>query len=114
SGLEHIRLGIRVLADEDVHLLEPENPLRFEPERTDVEIGAALEQRVPQVLAVRRREVELVAELADGADQKEEGRTTRHARPTRVVVGGRQSCASERRPIVPSSMIRPASVSSTP
>ena len=72
--LEHVRLRVGVLADEDVHLLEAQDPLRLEAERPDAEVGAALEDRVPDVLAVRAREVDLVAELADEADAQEERR----------------------------------------
>ena len=39
-----------------------------------IEVGAALEERVPEVLAERAREVELVAELADEADPQRERR----------------------------------------
>src|SRR5207253_9952333 len=72
--VEHVRLGVGVLADDDVLLLEPEDALRLETERLDPEIAAALEQRVPQMLAVRAREVQLVAELADEADAQRETR----------------------------------------
>jgi hypothetical protein len=57
-----------------VHLLQAEHPLRLEPERPDAEVGPALEDRVPDVLAVRAREVDLVAELADEADPQEQRR----------------------------------------
>ena len=40
ARLEDVRLGVGVLADEDVHLLEAEDPLRLEPERPDAEVGA--------------------------------------------------------------------------
>ena len=36
------------------------------------QIGAALEQRVPDVLCVRARQVQLVAELTDEADPQPE------------------------------------------
>ena len=55
--LEQVRLGVGVLADDHVALLEAEDPLRLEPERLRVEVGGLLEERVPHVLGVRAREV---------------------------------------------------------
>ena len=66
--LVEVRLRVRVLADDDVTLLEPQDPLRLEPERRCLQVGALLEQRVPDVLGERAREVQLVAELADEAN----------------------------------------------
>src|SRR5207245_7861104 len=86
AGLEHVRLGIGVLADEDVHLLEPQDALWLEPERTDPEIRAVLEQGVPEVFAVRAREVQLVAELADEPDAQDQARYPRDNRFLRVEV----------------------------
>src|SRR5207302_5081288 len=57
--VERIRLRVRVLTDDDVLLLEPEDPLRLEAERLRAEVGAAFEQGVPQILAVRAREMEI-------------------------------------------------------
>src|SRR5205823_5247228 len=84
--VEDVRLRVGVLADDNVLLLETEDPLRLEPERLDAEVGAALEQRVPEVLAVQAREVELVAELADEADPEHQARHARHMRLVRVEV----------------------------
>src|SRR6185503_13007338 len=65
-----VGLRVRVLADDDVALLETEHPLRLEAERP----RAARDERIPQVLAGRAREVELVPELPDEADaQRERG-----------------------------------------
>src|SRR5919109_4784685 len=72
--LERVRLGVGVLADEDVHLLEAQDALRLETERPDAEVLATLEDRVPHVFAVGTGEVELVAELADEADPQHERR----------------------------------------
>src|SRR5205807_5675088 len=69
---QRVRLGVGVLADDDVLLLESQDPLRLEAERLRAEVGPALEQRVPQVLAVDAREVELIAELPDEADAQEQ------------------------------------------
>ena len=71
--LEQVRLGVGVLAHDHVPLLEAEDPLGLETERRGPEIGAALEQRVPHVLGVRARQVQLVAELADESDPQPEG-----------------------------------------
>src|SRR5205809_5160638 len=65
---QRVGLRIGVLPDDDVLLFEPEDPLCFETERLRAKIGAALEQRVPEVLGADAREVELVAELADESD----------------------------------------------
>ena len=73
---QRVGLRIGVLPDDDVLLFEPEDPLCFETERLRAKIGAALEQRVPEVLGADAREVELVAELADESDPE---RQTRHA-----------------------------------
>ena len=42
------------------------------PNGGDVPLLAVLEERVPDVLAVRAREVDLVAELADEADAQDQ------------------------------------------
>ena len=63
--------------DDHVALLEPQDALRLEPERLRVEVGGLLEDRVPDVLGERAREVELVAELADEADPERERRDAR-------------------------------------
>ena len=73
-GAERRRLGVGVLADEDVQLLQAQDALRLEPERPQAVLGARLEQRVPEVLAVRGREVDLVADLADEADPHDQAR----------------------------------------
>src|SRR3990172_2558529 len=70
--LEDVRLGVRVLADEDVHLLQAKDPLPLRPGWAEAEVGAVLEQRGEEVLTVRRREVDLVTQLADEADPKRE------------------------------------------
>ena len=75
--LERIRLRVGVLADQDVHLLEAQDALGLEAERRGVPFLARLEQRVPDVLAERAREVDLVAELADEADAQDERRARR-------------------------------------
>ena len=71
-GAERRRLGVGVLADEDVHLLQAQDPLRLEPERPQPERLAGAQQRVPDVLAVGRREVDLVADLADEPDPQDQ------------------------------------------
>src|SRR5438132_826098 len=81
ARLEHVRLGVGVLADKDVHLLESEDPLRLETERTDAEVRAVLQERVPDELAVGAREVQLVAEFADEPDAQDE---TGHAGDERL------------------------------
>ena len=68
------RLRVGVLADEDVHLLQAQHPLRLEAERADAVLGARLQHRVPEVLAVRGRVVDLVADLADEADAQDQAR----------------------------------------
>ena len=80
-----VRLGVGVLTDDHMALLETEDSLGLEPERRDVEVASLLEQRVPDVIRVRAREVELVAELADEADPECE----RRARPRPGRVGRR-------------------------
>ena len=64
-----VRLGVGVLADDDVLLLEAQDALRLEPERPHV---AVRQQRVPEVLAVGRGAVDLVAELAGEADPQDQ------------------------------------------
>src|SRR5439155_10469348 len=65
--LEGVRLGVGVLADDDVHLLQPQDALRLEAKGADLELGPEREDRVPEVLGVGARDVDLVAELADEA-----------------------------------------------
>src|SRR3990172_5791903 len=61
-GRVEVRLRVGVLPDDDVPLLEPENALRLEAERT----RALGHEPAPQILAGGAREVELVPELAGG------------------------------------------------
>ena len=63
------RLRVGVLADDHVQLLQAQDALRLEPERPR---APAADQRVPHVLAVGGREVDLVADLADEADPQEQ------------------------------------------
>ncbi len=91
---ERSRLGVGVLADDDVLLLQAQDPLRLEPERADPLRLAGLQQRVPDVLAVRRREVDLVAELADEADPQQQRVDAGDAALARVEVGERLAASS--------------------
>ena len=79
---EEVRLGVRVLADDDVSLLEAKHALRLEPERA----RAGGDDRVPEELARRAREMELVAELPDEADAEREARNARDDEVLRVEV----------------------------
>ena len=66
SGLEHVRLGVGVLADEDVQLLEAEHALRLEPERHRAPVE---EQFQPAgILAAEARQV-IIPELIDRDQQ---------------------------------------------
>ena len=60
--------AVGVLADDKVALLEPENPLRLHAECADAEVGAAVQERLPDVQAVAGWHVQLVAELAGEPD----------------------------------------------
>ena len=87
--LERIRLGVGVLADENVHFLQAKDTLRLESEWANSEVLAPLEDRVPDVLAVRAREVKLIAQLAHEADPEDERRHARDACLARVEVAER-------------------------
>ena len=79
----HVRLNRRrervgVLGHDQVLLLQPQHALRLHPERPDAESRPGFHQRVPHVLAVLGRIVDLVAQLPDEADAKQERRHVRH------------------------------------
>src|SRR6266852_3882616 len=68
------REGIRVLADDEVLLLEAQDSLGFEAEGGDAEVVARLHQLVPEVHAVGARRMDLVTQLAHEADAQDEDR----------------------------------------
>src|SRR4051794_32754962 len=70
AGRQEIRLGVGVLADDHVRLLEAQHALGLEPERD----RALRNQSVPQMFRSTRRAVQLVPELADKADPQRETR----------------------------------------
>jgi hypothetical protein len=76
--LERIGFRVRVLSDEDVLLLQPEDPLRLQTERTDPVRLPGRDDLVPHVLPVHRRHVDLVPQLADEPDPEHERRDTGH------------------------------------
>ena len=67
-GLVREGEAVRVLADDDVALLQPQDALRLDAERADAERLAGFGQQVPKRCAVGSRAVDLVAELAHEAD----------------------------------------------
>jgi hypothetical protein len=85
-GGDRVRLRVGVLPDEDVLLLQAQDPLRLEPERPAAEVGARLEERVPEVLTIGARAVQLVAKLADEADTQEQAWDAGDAGALRVEV----------------------------
>src|SRR6202171_2909133 len=73
TGAVRIGKGIGVLADDDVRLFEPQDALRLEAEGLDPEVTASLHDRVPDMLPVRARHVNLIAQLSDEADAQNQG-----------------------------------------
>ncbi|MNZ40296.1 hypothetical protein D3C78_578090 [compost metagenome] len=63
--------AVGVLADDHVALLQAQQALGLDAERADLVLRAGLHQRIPQVFAVARRHVDLVAQLADEADPQQ-------------------------------------------
>src|SRR5439155_11021413 len=63
--------------------------LGLEPERPDAELFSALEDGVPDVLAVGAGKVQLVSELADEADPKNEAGDPGNASVLRVQIAER-------------------------
>jgi hypothetical protein len=55
-----------------VHLLQAQDALRLQAEGRAAEVGAGLEDPVPQMLAVGTRTMQLIAEFADEADAQEQ------------------------------------------
>jgi hypothetical protein len=58
----------------------------LEAERLGIPLGSLFQDRVPEVLAVRAREVDLIAELANEPDAKRQGGHAGHVVRLRVEV----------------------------
>ena len=89
---EEVRLGVGVLSDDDVPLLESQDPLGLEPEGT----GAFGDEAVPQKLGGWARTVKLVSELADEADPEREAGTpaTSSSRASRYLSASSETSSS--------------------
>src|SRR5271163_4329179 len=89
AGSERRRLRVRVLADDEMLLLQAQDALWLQPERPDA-LGLPGDQdRVPYVLPVGGREVDLVPELTDEADPHQQRVDAGHSRLTAVEIGER-------------------------
>ena len=84
--LERVGFGVGVLADQDVLLLEAQDALGLQAEGLDAVALPRCHELVPHVLAVHRREMDLVAQLAHEADAQHQRRHARdlHARRAQV------------------------------
>src|SRR5579862_22654 len=69
--LERIGDAVGVLADDDVSLLEPQHALRLHTEGPDPVSTTRLVERAPQLSAVLRGRVDLIAQLAHEPDAHE-------------------------------------------
>src|SRR5215469_13241292 len=67
-GAEAPGQAVGVLADDEVALLQPQDPLGLDAERGRAQVPAVLQQRLPDVQPVAGRDVQLVAHLAGEAD----------------------------------------------
>src|ERR1700722_5296521 len=85
-GLERIRERVRIVARDDVQLLEPQNALRLDAKWGNAEIAAGIKQRIPQMLAVLGGKMQLVADLSDKTDPHEQHRYPSDAAMGRVQV----------------------------
>src|SRR5262249_22265651 len=70
-GLVRVGEAIRVLADDDVALLEAQHALGLDAEGPDAQRLSSFHEGVPHMLAEVRGHVDLVAELADEADAQQ-------------------------------------------
>ncbi len=68
AGAGRLGQAVGVLAHDEVALLQPHDPLGFETERCDPEIGAGLQQRLPQGQGDTGWHVHLIGELAGETD----------------------------------------------
>ena len=68
SGDRRLRQAVGVLAHDEVPLLESHDALRLEAERLHTEIGALLEELLPDVHCVARGNVDLIGEFTGEAD----------------------------------------------
>src|SRR5690242_17583744 len=65
--------AVGVLPDNDVALLQPQDPLRLDAERTQARLLALLHNRIPDRSALGGRHVNLVAQLAHETDPEQTG-----------------------------------------
>ena len=72
TGRVALHQPVGVLPDDEVALLQAHDALGLDSECPDPEVGPRLEQRLPDVEAIRRRNVDLVGEFASEADSPHE------------------------------------------
>ena len=78
---------IRILADDDMALLQPQHALGLDAEGLYASGAAGGHQRIPQRLALARRDMDLIAELADEPDAEQPGRYAGDAAEAHAHVG---------------------------